>query len=90
MIIPSDFSSVEGQEGLYYKDNSFIFRSTSMVSRELRADDQHCFYDNTLPEEERIYMEQITTKPEWTSNFTCILREEGIKIGEKTEKPEIA
>ena len=90
MTIPSDFLPVEGQEGLYYKDTTFMFDTTEMVSRDLRADDQHCFYDNTLPEEERIYMEQITTKPEWTSNFTCILREEGIKIGEKTEKPEIA
>ena len=90
MIIPSDFSSVKGQEGLYYKDNSFMFRNTSMVSRELRADDQHCFYDNTLPERERIYMEQCFTKPEWTSNFTCIFREKGIGIADKTEKLEIA
>ena len=90
MIIPSDFSSVEGQEGLYYKDNSFMFRNTLMISRELRADDQHCFYDNTLPKEEIIYMEQCFTKPEWTSNFTCILREKGIGIADKTEKLEIA
>ena len=90
MIIPNDFLRIKGKKGLYYKDHSFIFGSNKMVSRELRSDDQHCFYDNTLPEEERIYMEQITTKPEWTSNFTCILREEEIKIGEKTEKPEIA
>ena len=90
MIIPSDFSSVEGQEGLYYKDNSFMFRNTSMVSRELRADDQHCFYDTTLPEEERIYMEQCFTKPEFTSQFTCILRDEGMEIAGTTEKPKIA
>lgn len=90
MIIPSDFSSVEGQEGLYYKDNSFMFKNTSMVSRELRADDQHCFYDNTLPEEERIYMEQCFIKPEWTSNFTCILRDKIITINGKSKKPEIA
>ena len=90
MIIPSDFLSVKDKKGLYYKNHSFTVNGVTIVSRDLRADDQHCFYDNTLPEEERIYMEQITTKPEWTSNFTCILREEGIKIGEKTEKPEIA
>ena len=90
MIMPNDYLPVEGQEGLYYKDHTFMFGNKEIVSRDLRADDQHCFYDNTLPEEERIYMEQITTKPEWTSNFTCILREEGIKVGEKTEKPEIA
>ena len=90
MIIPSDFSSVEGQEGLYYKDSSFMFGNTPMVSRELRADNQHCFYNNTLPEEERIYMEQCFTKPEWTSNFTCILREKSMGIADKTEKLEIA
>ena len=90
MIIPSDFLPVEGQEGLYYKDATYTINGSPFTSRDLRADDQHCFYDNTLPKEERIYMEQITTKPEWTSNFTCILREEEIKVGEKTEKPEIA
>ena len=90
MTIPNDYLPVKDQEGLYYKDHTFVFGNKEIVSRDLRADDQHCFYDNTLPEEERIYMEQITTKPEWTSNFTCILREEEIKIGEKTEKPEIA
>ena len=90
MTIPSDFLPVEGQEGLYYKDNSFMFGNKPMVSRELRADDQHCFYDNTLPEEERIYMEQCFTKQEFTSQFTCILREEGMEIAGKTEKPEIA
>ena len=90
MNIPSDFLPVEGQEGLYYKDTTFMFDKTQMISRDLRADDQHCFYDNTLPEEERIYMERITTKPEWTSNFTCILREEGMEIAGKTDKLEIA
>ena len=89
MTIPSDFLPVEGQEGLYYKDNSFMFGNTSMISRELRADDQHCFYDNTLSEE-RIYMEQCFTKPKLTSNFTCILREEDIEIAGETEKLEIA
>ena len=90
MIIPSDFLSVERQEGLYYKDNSFIFGKTPMVSRELRADDNHYFYDNTLPEENRIYMEWITTKPEWTSNFTCISREDIISTEEETHKIKIA
>ena len=90
MTIPSDFLPVEGQEGLYYKDNSFIFGNIPMVSRELRADNQHCFYNNTLSEEERIYMEQCFTKPEFTSQFTCILREEGMEIAGKTEKLEIA
>ena len=66
MIIPSDFLSVKGKKGLYYKNHSFTVNGVTIVSRDLRADDQHCFYDNTLPEEERI------------------------KIGEKTEKREIA
>ena len=90
MTIPSDFLPVEGQEGLYYKDTTFMFDTTEMVSRDLRADDQHCFYDNTLPEEKRIYMEWITTKPEWISNFTCILREEITTINDENKKPEIA
>ena len=90
MTIPSDFLPVKGQEGLYYKDNSFMFENKPMVSRELRADNTHCFYDNTIPEEERIYMEQCFTKPEWTSDYTCILREEDMEIAGKTEKPEIA
>ena len=90
MTIPSDFLPVEGQEGLYYKDNSFMFGNTSMISRELRADDQHCFYDNTLPEEEKIYMERATIRAEWTSNFTCILRDAIITINGKNKKPEIA
>lgn len=90
MIIPNDFSSVEGQEGLYYKDNSFMFKNTSMISRDLRADDQHCFYDNTLPEEERIYMEWATIRAEWTSNFTCILRDKIITINGESKKLEIA
>lgn len=90
MTIPSDFLPVEGQEGLYYKDNNFMFGNTPMVSRDLRADDNHCFYDNTLSEEERIYMEWITIKPEWTSNFICILRDEIITINGESKKPEIA
>ena len=90
MTIPNDFLPVEGQEGLYYKDHTFTVNGITIVSRELRADNTHCFYDNTLPEEERIYMEQITIRAEWISDYTCILREEGMKIAGKTEKPEIA
>ena len=89
MNIPNDYLPVEGQEGLYYKDKAFMFVKTQMISRDLRADDNHCFYDNTLPEEERIYMEWITIKPEWTSNFTCILRNEIITINGERKKPEI-
>lgn len=90
MTIPSDFLPVEGQEGLYYKDNSFMFGNTPMVSRELRADDNHCFYDINEPEEERIYMEQCFTKPEWTSDFTCITREEWMEIAKDKDNTEIA
>ena len=90
MNIPNDYLPVEGQEGLYYKDKTFMFSKTQIISRDLRADDQHCFYDNTLPEEERIYMERATIRAEWTSNFTCILRDAIITINGKTEKLEIA
>ena len=79
MTIPSDFLSVEGQEGLYYKDNTFIVNGKMFTSRQLRADDYHCFYDNTLLEE-RIYMEQCFIKPEWTSQFTCISRKDNTEI----------
>ena len=90
MIIPNDYLPVEEQEGLYYKDKAFMFGKTQMISRDLRADDSHCFYDNTLPEEERIYMEWATIRAEWTSNFTCILRDEIITINGESKKPEIA
>ena len=90
MNIPNDYLPVEGQEGLYYKDTTFMFDKTQMISRDLRADDQHCFYDNTLPEEERIYMEWATIRAEWTSNFTCILRDKIITINGESKKPEIA
>ena len=90
MTIPSDYLPVEGQEGLYYKDTTFMFGATEMVSRDLRADDNHCFYDNTLPEEERIYMEWATIRAEWTSNFTCISREDIISTEEETHKIKIA
>lgn len=90
MNIPNDYLPVEGQEGLYYKDTTFMFGTTQMISRDLRADDQHCFYDNTLPEEERIYMEWATIRAEWTSNFTCILRDKIITINGESKKPEIA
>ena len=90
MTIPNDFLPVEGQEGLYYKDHTFTVNGITIVSRELRADNSHCFYDNTLPEEERIYMEQITIRAEWTSNFTCILRDKIITINGESKKPEIA
>ena len=90
MIIPNDYLCVEGKEGLYYKDKTFMFGKTEMISRDLRADDNHYFYDNTLPEENRIYMEWITTKPEWTSNFTCISREDIISTEEETNKIKIA
>ena len=90
MTIPNDYLPVEEQEGLYYKDTSFMFGTTEMVSRDLRADDTHCFYDNTLPEEERIYMEWATIRAEWTSNFTCILRAKIITINGPSSKPEIA
>lgn len=90
MTIPSDFLPVEGQEGLYYKDTTYTINGAPYTSRELRADDSHCFYDNTLPEEKRIYMERATIRPEWTSDFTCILREEGMEIAGKTDKLEIA
>lgn len=89
MNIPNDYLPVEGQEGLYYKDTTFMFGTTKMMSRDLRADDQHCFYDNTLPEEERIYMEWATIRAEWTKNFTCILRDEIITINGESKKPEI-
>ena len=89
MNIPNDYLPVEGQEGLYYKDKTFMFGKTQMVSRDLRADDNHCFYDNTLPEE-RIYMERTTIRAEWTSNFTCILRDAIITINGENKKPEIA
>ena len=46
MIIPSDFLSVKGKKGLYYKNHSFTVNGVTIVSRDLRADDQHCFYDN--------------------------------------------
>ena len=90
MIIPDDYLSIEGKEGLYYKDKTFMFGKTEMVSRDLRADDNHYFYDNTLPKENRIYMEWITTKPEWTDNFTCILREDVIATEGETNKIKIA
>ena len=90
MTIPNDFLPVVGQEGLYYKDHTFTVNGTTIISRELRADNSHCFYDNTLPEEERIYMEQITIRAEWTSNFTCILRDKIITINGESKKPEIA
>ena len=90
MTIPSDYLPVKEQEGLYYKDKTFMFGKTQIISRDLKADDQHCFYDNTLPEEERIYMEWATIRAEWTSNFTCILRDEIITINGESKKPEIA
>ena len=90
MTIPSDFLPVEGQEGLYYKDNSFMFGNTPMVSRELRADDDHCFYDINEPEEERIYMEQCFTPVECTVNFVCIPREEWMEIAKDKDNTEIA
>lgn len=80
MTIPSDFLPLEGQEGIYYKDNTFIVNGEMFTSRQLRADDYHCFYDNTLLEEERIYMEQCFTKPECTSQFICISREDNTEI----------
>ena len=90
MIIPNIFLPVEGQEGLYYKDTTYTINGSSFTSRDLRADDNHCFYDNTLSEEERIYMERATIRAEWTSNFTCILRDKIITINGKSKKPEIA
>ena len=89
MTIPNDFLPVEGQDGLYYRDHSFTFASIKRVSRELRSDDQHCFYNNTLPEEERIYMEQIFTTPEQTPTFTCILFEDIVDEDGNVYKPEI-
>ena len=90
MNIPNDYLQVEGQEGLYYKDTTYVINGSPFTSRDLRADDQHCFYDNTLPEEERIYMEWATIRAEWTNNFTCILRDEIITINGENKKPEIA
>lgn len=89
MTIPSDFLPIEGEDGLYYKDNTFTANGEMFTSRQLRADDYHCFYDNTLLEE-RIYMEQCFTKPKWTSHFTCISREEWIKIAKDKDNTEIA
>ena len=90
MTIPSDYLPVEGQEGLYYKDTIFMFGTTEMASRDLRADDNHFFYDNTLPEEERIYMEWAAIRAEWTSNFTCISREDIISTEKEANKIKIA
>ena len=89
MTIPKDFLLVEGQNGLYYRDHSFTFGATKKVSRELRSDDKYCFYNNTVPEEERIYMKQIITTPDQTSNFTCILFEDIVDKDGDTYKPEI-
>ena len=90
MNIPNDYLPVEEQEGLYYKDTTYTINGSSFTSRDLRTDDNHCFYDNTLPEEERIYMERATIRAEWTSNFTCILRDAIITINGENKKPEIA
>ena len=35
-------------------------------------------------------MEWATIRAEWTSNFTCILRDEIITINGESKKPEIA
>ena len=67
MNIPNNYLQVEGQEGLYYKDTTYTINGSSFTSRDLRADDSHCFYDNTLPEEERIYMEY-----NWKLNFIIV------------------
>lgn len=90
MTIPSDFLPVEGQTGLYYKDRSYVINGESFTARELRADDNHCFYDIKDPEEERIYMEWGTIRAEITSDFVCIPREEWMEIASKNGEPELA
>ena len=39
MNIPSDFLPVERQEGLYYKDTTYVINGSLFTSRDLRADD---------------------------------------------------
>lgn len=90
--IPS--GSVEIQTGLWLYTYNKTIGGTEYTFRQLFSSEGYCFYNNTLPEEERIYVQWCSlTFTEDVNNYTSIpISElpEGSEIANNPNKPEIA
>ena len=97
--IPS--GSVEIQTGLWLYTYNKTISGTEYTFRQLFSSENYCFYENSVPEENRIYYQWMSLSIDYSSmsydeinaDFTSIpISElsEGMSIAGKTTKPEIA
>ena len=90
--IPS--GSVEIQTGLWLYTYNKTISGTEYTFRQLFSSEGYCFYDNTLPEENRIYYQWVSLGMlDSPNNYTSIpISElpEGMEIANNPNKPEIA
>lgn len=87
-------NAIEIQIGLWLYSYNKIISGTEFTFRELCSSEGYCFYNNTWPEEERIYWQcahlgLITDVNDYTSIPISELSE-GSEIAGNPNKPEIA
>ena len=83
--------SVEIQTGLWLHTYNKTIGGTEYTFKDLYSSEGYCFYDNTLPEENRIYYQYISLGIyDSENNYTSIPIEEGMEIAGNPNKPEIA
>lgn len=74
-------TAVEIQEGLYLYSYTRTIAGTVYTFRHLYSADGYCFYDNTLPEEERIYMQYASLgMADSEANYTSVPIEDWMEI----------
>ena len=83
--------SVEIQKGLWLYSYKKTIGGTEYTFRDLYSSEGYCFYDNTLPEEQRGYY-QYASLGLYTdvNNYTSIPLRDDIIVAGKPQKPEIA
>ena len=81
--------AIEIQNGLWLHTYNETIGGTEYTFKDLYSSEGYCFYDNTLPEENRIYYQYISLGIyDSENNYTSIPIEEGMEIA--GTKPEIA
>lgn len=73
--------AVQIQEGLYLYSYTRTINGTVYTFRQLFSTEGYCFYDNTLPEEERIYMQWASLgMADSENNYTSVPIEDWMEI----------
>lgn len=88
--IDPSWEQVEGQEGLYLETYDRVIGGTTYTFRWLHSADGYCFYDNTLPEEDRIYAQRCSLGiGDSVSNYTSVPIEDWMEIVSVPTNPPI-